>query len=538
MAAPVSPLRRVMRSRDLRRLALAYVTMVIADLGTYIAILVYAYDRGGTGAVAFVAAIQLAPSALIAPLAAAAGDRRGPAVLLPRRYAALAASCALGAVVLLVDGPVAVAYLAAALISVIVAATRPLHRSLLPELADGPEDLTAANAVLSSAEGVGSLAAPLLAGVILAVTSVGVVFAVAAALLVPVAIGLATLHQHHDRSSGAPPVRVAGELRDGLRVIRQGAGARAALGGIVAINVAMGATRVLVVPLAVDALDAGDAAVGWLSAGLGVGLVLGGIGGGLLAGRAHLSRWVVQGLILWGAVLATVGMAPVVLIAVLAMALAATGAAIADLATRTLLQRLVPGPLLTRALGLAEAVFIGSTLVGSVLAAPLDAQFGVVTAFVIVGVATVLAALVSGLVLRRSERATAPPERQLGLLRMVPITRSLDPATLESLAFRLERKSVAPGERVISEGEIGDRFYIIERGAFTVGREAHTLAELGQGDFFGEVALLLDEPRNATVEARTAGEIWTLERADFLEALTGTPQAHGVAHSIATERRG
>ena len=536
VAAPVSPLRRVMGSRDLRRLALAYVVFVIADLSTYIAILVYAYDRGGTGAVALVAGIQLAPSAVIAPLAATAGDRHGPAALLRGSYVGLALSCIAGAAVLLADGPTAFAYLAAALISVIVAATRPLHRSLLPEVAEGPEDLTAANAVLSSAEGIGSLAAPLLAGVALALASVGTVFAIAALLLVPAAFGMATL-RHHQRPTLTRSSSSAGsELRDGLRVLRQGPGARAALGCIVAINVAMGAARVLVVPLAVDALDVGEAAVGWLSAGLGAGLVLGGVAGGLLAGRAKLSRWVVQGLVLWGAVLATVGYSPVLVVAVLVLVVAATGAAVADLATRTLLQRFVPGPLLTRALGLAEAVFIGSTFVGSVIAAPLDSSFSVPQAFAVVGGATVVSALGCGWVLRRAEQRTAAPERQLGLVRLVPITRSLDPATLEGLALRLERVAVAAGDRIITEGEVGDRFFIVERGVFGVRRGEGSLAELGPGDFFGEVALLRDEPRNATVDARTAGELWTLERADFIEAMTGTPQAHGVAHEIAAER--
>jgi hypothetical protein len=216
---------------------------------------------------------------------------------------------------------------------------------------------------------------------------------------------------------------------------------------------------------------------------------------------------------------------------------AATAAAVADLATRTLLQRLVPGPLLTRALGLAEAAFIGSTFVGSVIAAPLDSWFTVPQAFAIVGAATVVAALVSGWVLSRAEQGTAAPERQLGLLRLVPITQALDPATMEGLALRLERVGVGAGQRVITEGEVGDRFYIVERGVFGVRRGEGPLAELGPGDAFGEVALLLDEPRNATVEARTAGELWTLERADFIEALTGTPQAHGVARGIAAERR-
>ena len=265
-----------MASPDLRRLALGYTVFIVAELATYIAILVYAFEQGGTGAVGLVAGLQLAPAALLAPLAATAGDRHGPAVLLRGRYLALGLSCALGAGVLLLDGPVAVAYLAAALISVLVSATRPLHYSLLPELADGPDDLTAANAVLSSGEGIGSLAAPLLAGLVLTVASPGAVFAVTAALLVPAGLGLATLRHHQRPDLTRVPGNARSELRDGLRVLRQGTGAKAALVCTAVLYVAVGVTDVLVVPLAIDELDAGEAAVGWLSAGLGAGLVLGG----------------------------------------------------------------------------------------------------------------------------------------------------------------------------------------------------------------------------------------------------------------------
>lgn len=533
-----SPLRRVMANRDLRILASSYMVFVVAELATYIAILVYAYNLGGTGAVGLVAAIQLAPAAVLAPVAAIAGDRHGPATLIRAQYLVLTLACALGAIALLADAPAGWAYAAAAAVSITVSATRPLHHGLLPELASGPDDLTAANAVLSSAEGAGSLAAPLLTGLILALASPGAVFAASAVLLLPALVGLATIRRRHSR---VPTPREGGnaraELLDGLRLLRHGLGARAALASTAAIYVAVGATDVLAVPLAVDELGAGEAAVGWLSAGLGAGLVIGGATAGMLAGRAHLSRWVAQGLVVWGAVLALVGFVPAVAVGVVALAVAGAGAAVADVATRTLLQRLVPGPLLTRALGLAESLLIGATFVGAVVAAPLAALVGLPQAFAVVGGATVVAAVVAGWILARAERSTAPPERQLALLRLVPVTRPLDVLTLEGLALRLEPRAVVVDERVITQGDLGDRFYIIERGTFRVSRDGQPTTDLGPGDFFGEVALLLDEPRNATVEAASNGEVWILERDDFLEAITGTPQAHGVAREIVDRRR-
>ena len=222
----------------------------------------------------------------------------------------------------------------------------------------------------------GSLVAPLVTGLVLALASPGAVFAVTAALLVPAALGLATLRRHHRPTVTTPPGSAREEMRDGMRILRQGAGARAALISTAALYVAMGATDVLVVPLALDELDAGEAAVGWLSAGLGAGLMLGGVAAGFLAGRSHLSRWVTQGLVVWGAVLATVGFAPALPVGIIALVLAGAGAAVADVATRTLLARLVAGPLLTRALGLAESLLVGATLIGAVIAAPGVARRG------------------------------------------------------------------------------------------------------------------------------------------------------------------
>jgi CRP-like cAMP-binding protein len=96
---------------------------------------------------------------------------------------------------------------------------------------------------------------------------------------------------------------------------------------------------------------------------------------------------------------------------------------------------------------------------------------------------------------------------------------------------------VAADDRVITQGEVGDQFFIIERGSFRVSRDGQPTAELGPGDCFGEVALLLDEPRNATVEAVSRGELWVLGRDDFVEAVTGTPRAESVARGIAEQRR-
>ena len=76
---------------------------------------------------------------------------------------------------------------------------------------------------------------------------------------------------------------------------------------------------------------------------------------------------------------------------------------------------------------------------------------------------------------------------------------------------------------MIREGEPGDRVYVIRRGRVRVSKRGTQVAELGAGDYFGEIALLRDVPRTATVTAIDDVEILSLERDEFLSAVTGSP---------------
>jgi len=96
--------------------------------------------------------------------------------------------------------------------------------------------------------------------------------------------------------------------------------------------------------------------------------------------------------------------------------------------------------------------------------------------------------------------------------------------------------AVAEGDVVIREGEPGDRFYVIEQGEVRVTRGGADLATLGPGDFFGEIALLRDVPRTATVVAGEPATLRALDREHFLAAVTGSP-AGAVALATEMDRR-
>ena len=112
----------------------------------------------------------------------------------------------------------------------------------------------------------------------------------------------------------------------------------------------------------------------------------------------------------------------------------------------------------------------------------------------------------------------------------------LTPAVVESLARSLVRVPVQAGEVVLREGEASDRFYVIESGLVEVTQNGAVLRREGAGDFFGEIGLLRDVPRTATITAIEDTELVALERDDFLSAVTGEREARSAADDIVTRR--
>jgi CRP-like cAMP-binding protein len=124
----------------------------------------------------------------------------------------------------------------------------------------------------------------------------------------------------------------------------------------------------------------------------------------------------------------------------------------------------------------------------------------------------------------------------LVLLRQVPLFAPLAPKSLERIAQQLVRIEVQAGDVLIHEGEEGDRFYVIESGQMTATFEGTVLRQMGHGDPFGEIALLRDVPRTATVTADQPTVVHALERADFLEAVTGNSEVHNRADDLVSLR--
>jgi CRP-like cAMP-binding protein len=127
------------------------------------------------------------------------------------------------------------------------------------------------------------------------------------------------------------------------------------------------------------------------------------------------------------------------------------------------------------------------------------------------------------------------PER-VALMRGVPFLEPLAEATLERISGLLEPVTVAAGEAVFDQGDAGDRFYLIESGEASVVQDGTEVTRLGEGGYFGEIALVQDIPRTATVRASSDLSLLALDRDEFIAAVTGHAPSREAADAVISSR--
>jgi len=532
----------VLSNRRILLMELAYVGFSLAEWAIWIAMLVFAYGHGGASQVGLAVFVQLAPSVVLAPIAATLGDRYHRDQVLVAAYLAQSLAMLATAAVLNAGAPLFVVYGLAAAANTTITLTRPLQSSLLPLLADTPAELTAANVVGGSVENVSILLGPALAGVSLALAGPALVFAASAGVALIAAGLVATASSMIGKQRGVRR-RAAGnrsrlaDTMEGLRVIVRPGRLRTLVGLIGAASLVTGALDVFVVVLALRILHLGDSAVGYLNAAYGAGGVFGAMLTVALIGRPRLALPLAAGLIVLGLPLTALPAATVsVVVAVLLLAIAGGGRSVLDVAGKTLLQRLAPHALLTRVFGVLEGLNMAAIAAGSVLASVAVALIGPDGAFVLVGLLLPAAVLLSRPAMREMDAASQVHLVELELLRSIPMFAPLSALTLERLAASLVPARASRGVEIVREGEPGDTYFVIASGRVEVLVGGQLVRQLGEGQGFGEIALVRNVPRTATVRALADMELLTLGQDVFLEAVTGHRQSQALADAVIDQR--
>jgi len=530
----------VARDPGLARIELAFFGFRMAEAATWTAILVYGYGLGGAGASGLIALIQLLPSGLVAPFGAVAADRFRRDHVLLVAYLLQAITLAATAVALEEDAPVWLTIFVATLASISFTFIRPLQSSILPAITHTPQDLTAANAVTGLADNVGVFVGPLIGGLLLLRSEPGDVFAGFA--IVTVLSALLVVRLPIDRDAATPRWAAgAGEIVrasfGGFAVLRRERRVLLLVLTVSAATVIVGAIDVLVVAIAIDLLRVGASWASFLVAAFGLGGILGSVLTVGLIGRRRLTPALAASGVLLGLPIGGIALAPSVVTAPLAFAASGIGFSVTTMAGNTMLQRIAPEAVLGRVFGILEGLTMFALALGSIGSAALIETLGIERALVATGLFVPIVIAITWRRVRALDRdAREPDPEALALLRRLPIFAPMSAPTIERIMAELTRLEVPAGHVLIRQGDQGDRFYVLAEGRVEVTVDGRHVAERGPGDHFGEIALLRNVPRTATVTALTPLRLIAIERPRFLEAVTGHPQSHLHAEAVARER--
>jgi MFS family permease len=489
---------------------------------------------------------------------AALGDRFARSRVLLGTYLAQALLMAATAIAIEAGSLPLIIYALATVCATLVSTSRPVHAALMPEVVASPDDLTAANVVSGMGESAGSLIGPLGAGILIGLAGPAEVFAVSAVcnLLASLAI-LPVVRQLAARRRAAAALLAASPspapepteraARRGWRdIVREEAGGLSAiwadrrLRAVVAIatwaTFLVGSMDILYAVLALDLLDLSEGGVGFVGAVGGGGAILGSAAGLLLVGRERLGLALAASAILYGVAISAIAIAPGPLAAGLLLVAGGVGSGLTSVGAQTLIQRLAGDDVMSRVFGVLQGLMMGAVAFGALVVPVVIGLVGDRAVFAFAGLSLPLVILVVGRTVILGDRLHPERAAELRLLRSVPMLSPLSGPVLERLAGGIVRIEHPAGSTIVREGDQGERFFVVASGTLEVRVAGREIRRLGPGDGFGEIALLRDVPRTATVSAVDDVTLLGIDREPFIEALGGQPRSRTIAAVLVDDR--
>jgi MFS family permease len=533
-------LRLALRNPGIRRLAFAWMLGIAADSALTVVTVVTVYNRGGVLAAGLLGAVRMVPAVFVGLLSASLLARiRGERLLvllgILRGVAAAGIAWTIATAGNSADDKLVTMiqlFVFSALAAVAAAPVRVTQTTLMPAIARSPDELVAANTVWSTGEGLGSFFGPFIAGLLMSAHYHAGVAAIAAVLFVATSFIAAGIRfEHAGDALAAPRLAARLHLLDGFRAVRANRVLGWTIFGTYGQVITRGLLNAMIVVAAIELLNMGQSGTGLLTAALGIGGLLGIFFAMSTSRPERLIRTQIVALTFWGLPLAVIGITSLAEVAIAAMLIIGVANATYDVALFTILQRATPNADRAAVLSVLEVGIGLGAITGSLLAPLLLWIFGTRGGIVVGGLILPVIAVVMFLKIGRVERVGVVNEEVIGLLRRVPAFAELPLTAVERIADGMVPFSAPAGTALMTQGEPGDRFLVIDRGEVDVlvdGREIH---RLGHGAGVGEIALLRRSPRTATVVAVTDVTGYGVDGPTFLAAVAG-PAAAAVSERM------
>jgi len=546
-------LKSVFVNRNLRRLQLAFTGSLIGNWAYSTAVSVWAYGVGGPKAVGIFIAARLALMALATPFVSTFADKypRKRVMVYSDLYCAVLIAAA--TICLYADTPAWPVFVLATLTSFGGSSFRAAQGAITPQLANTTEELTASNGTSSTLESLAIFIGPALGAGLLTVADVELVFLLNVvsflwSMLMVSGIQVSTVEERAEQEAEPESIGEAiaesaeeaegffAETSAGFRAIWRDKDLLITVIQGSAQTVVAGATAVFPLVMAVEILHTGAKGVGLLDSASGLAAIAGGIFAIARATKHKLGQDLAVGVFLWSFPLVLVTIWPSAVSAFVVMAFLGFANPLVDVNVFTVIQRLTPDAVLGRVFGAFETCLIATMALGSAVTPVMLNLWGLRTTMAVLGIAIGIVAVLGFPRMRDMDRRLEAPAG-LPLLQAIPMFGPLSPVTLDALARALDRSEVPAGEVVVHEGDESDRFYVIESGLVQVSAaDGHVLREEGPGEYFGEIGLLRDVPRTATITALQPTVLLALEREEFLDAVTGQGEARGLAEDVVVRR--